>query len=65
MAFATVWAENDTPEFARFMGQSNEHPVARNRVVGTLINLPEFAKAFHCTARDKMVKPAPTVCRIW
>ncbi|HEY6355377.1 MAG TPA: M13 family metallopeptidase, partial [Burkholderiaceae bacterium] len=46
-----------TPELARFLGQSNEHPVARNRVIGTLINLPEFAKAFHCTAHDKMVKP--------
>jgi predicted metalloendopeptidase len=65
LAFATVWAENDTPELARFLGQSNEHPVARNRVIGTLENLPEFAKAFHCTARDKMVKPVATVCRIW
>jgi putative endopeptidase len=65
LAFATVWAENDTPELARFLGQSNEHPVARNRVIGTLINMPEFAKAFHCAARDKMVKPVGTVCRIW
>jgi putative endopeptidase len=65
LAFATVWAENETPEFARFLGQSNEHPVNRNRVIGTLVNLPEFAKAFHCTARDKMVKPVATVCRIW
>ncbi|MEA2688947.1 MAG: putative endopeptidase [Candidatus Eremiobacteraeota bacterium] len=65
LAFATVWAENDTPEFARFMGQSNEHPVARNRVIGTLLNMPEFAKAFHCTAGDKMVKPAAAMCKIW
>jgi predicted metalloendopeptidase len=65
LAFATVWAENDTPELARFLGQSNEHPVARNRVIGTLINMPEFAKAFGCSARDKMVKPVATVCRIW
>ena len=65
LAFATVWAENDTPEFARFLGQSNEHPVSRNRVVGTLVNMPEFAKAFGCTARDKMVKPVSKVCKIW
>jgi len=65
LAFATVWAENDRPEFARFMGQSNEHPVNRNRVIGTLINMPEFAKAFHCVAGDKMVKPAAKVCNIW
>ncbi|HEY0382928.1 MAG TPA: M13 family metallopeptidase [Candidatus Elarobacter sp.] len=65
LAFATVWAENDTPELARFLGQSNEHPVARNRVIGTLINMPEFAKAFGCTARDKMVKPVAMLCRIW
>ena len=65
LAFATVWAENETPEFARFLGQSNEHPVSRNRVIGTLINMPEFAAAFHCTANDKMVKPAAKVCRIW
>jgi putative endopeptidase len=65
LAFATVWAENDRPEFARFLGQSNEHPVARNRVIGTLINMPEFAAAFHCTPHDKMVKPPAKVCRIW
>jgi endothelin-converting enzyme/putative endopeptidase len=65
LAFATVWADNQTPEFARFLGQSNEHPIPRNRVVGTLINMPEFAKAFHCAAGDKMVKPVATVCRIW
>jgi predicted metalloendopeptidase len=65
LAFATVWAENDTPELARLLGLSNEHPVNRNRVVGTLINMPEFARAFGCTARDAMVKPPPTVCKIW
>ncbi|HEY0394331.1 MAG TPA: M13 family metallopeptidase [Candidatus Elarobacter sp.] len=64
LAFA-VWAENDTPEFARFLGQSNEHPVSRNRVVGTLVNMPEFAAAFHCVAGDKMVKPAGQICKIW
>ena len=65
LAFATVWAENDTPELARLLGQSNEHPVNRNRVVGTLINLPEFAKAFHCVAGERMVKPAAKLCTIW
>jgi putative endopeptidase len=65
LAFATVWAENETPEFARFLGQSNEHPVSRNRVIGTLVNMPEFAAAFHCAAGSKMVKPVAKVCRIW
>jgi putative endopeptidase len=65
LAFATVWAENDTPEFARFLGQSNEHPVNRNRVIGTLENMPEFARAFRCKRGDRMVKPAATVCRVW
>jgi predicted metalloendopeptidase len=65
LAFATVWAENETPEFARFLGQSNEHPIGRNRVVGTLWNMPEFARAFHCTGADKMVKPAAKICTIW
>ncbi len=65
LAFATVWAENETPEFARFLGQSNEHPVNRNRVIGTLENLPEFAAAFHCKAGDAMVKPVAKTCKIW
>jgi len=65
LAFATAWAENLTPELARFLGQSNEHPVNRNRVVGTLVNMPEFARAFHCARNDKMVKPAAKVCKIW
>jgi predicted metalloendopeptidase len=65
LAFATAWAENDTPQFARFLGQSNEHPVGRNRVVGTLVNMPEFAAAFHCRRGDTMVKPVARICRIW
>ncbi|HTD36501.1 MAG TPA: M13 family metallopeptidase [Candidatus Limnocylindrales bacterium] len=65
LAFATVWAENDTPEFARFLGQSNEHPVNRNRVIGTLENMPEFARAFGCKAGDPMVKPAAAMCKVW
>ncbi|GAC1580297.1 MAG: M13 family peptidase [Candidatus Elarobacter sp.] len=65
LAFATVWAQNETVQFSRFLGQSNEHPVNRNRVVGTLLNMPEFARAFHCAAGQRMVKPAGKVCEIW
>jgi predicted metalloendopeptidase len=63
LAFAKVWAENATDKVLSLQGQSNEHPIDRNRIFGTLQNMPEFAAAFHCKAGDRMVAAHP--CEIW
>ncbi len=63
LAFAKIWAENATDKSLSLQGQSNEHSIGRNRIFGTLQNMPEFAAAFHCKKTDKMVAASP--CEIW
>lgn len=65
VAFAMSWAANQRAESARTQAQTDPHPLNRDRVLVTLENMPEFARAFHCKPGDGMVKPAGTLCRIW
>jgi predicted metalloendopeptidase len=63
LAFAKVWAYNAAEQSLIAQAKGNEHPIGKNRVIGTLMNMPEFAKAFRCAANTKMV--AKPRCRIW
>ncbi len=63
VAYARIWAANHRPEFARLMAATNEHPLGRYRAIGTLSNMPEFARAFACNAGAAMVRAAR--CQIW
>ena len=45
------------------MAQTNEHPLGKFRAIGTIVNMPEFAKAFGCGAGTAMVREAR--CEIW
>jgi putative endopeptidase len=63
LAYAQVWRGTHTEAFARYIAQTNEHPVDKWRVIGTLSNMPEFRDAFHCTAKDAMVRAH--ACQIW
>jgi len=63
LGWARIWASHATPEFERFIAQSNEHPVARFRINGPLSNMPEFASAFQCAADSAMVRAKR--CAIW
>ena len=65
LAFAQVWASNDRPEYARLIVNTNPHPLGRFRTIGPLSNMPSFAKAWHCSEGDAMVRPAADRCRIW
>ena len=60
---ARIWAANDRPEFARLMAKTNEHPLGQFRAIGSVPNMPEFAKAFSCKPGDPMVRAAS--CQIW
>jgi endothelin-converting enzyme/putative endopeptidase len=63
LGFATVWCSSSTPESLRLRALTDPHSPARARVNGTVVNMPEFAKAFSCKPTDPMVgKPA---CRVW
>jgi putative endopeptidase len=63
IANGRVWASNHRPEFARLIAQTNEHPLGKYRSIGTVSNMPEFAKVFGCSAGTAMVHEPQ--CRIW
>jgi putative endopeptidase len=63
LAYAQVWRSIATEGFVRQIAATNEHPVEKFRVIGTLSNMPEFQAAFGCAASDKMVRKDR--CQIW
>ena len=63
LAYGQVWAGSIRPEFAQLLAASDPHPLGKWRVIGTLSNFPEFAKAFACPATAKMVRA--NRCEIW
>ena len=64
IAFAQKWGTHFRPEAMRMQLATDNHPLSKYRANGTLANMPEFQKAFQCSASDAMVRPAPDVCRI-
>ncbi|HEY4362906.1 MAG TPA: M13 family metallopeptidase [Bryobacteraceae bacterium] len=52
-------------EQQRLMVVTDNHPVAKYRVIGPLSNMLEFRKAFGCKEGDPMVRAASKSCRVW
>ena len=65
LAFARVWSSHYTPEATQLRLKTDPHPLAKFRANGTLMNMPEFHRAFQCKLGDKMVKPAERQCKLW
>jgi len=63
VSYGRIWATNTRPEFARLMVATNEHPLGQFRAMGTMSNMPEFAKAFSCGTGSAMVRAQR--CQIW
>jgi predicted metalloendopeptidase len=63
LGFAQIWCENRTDESARLLAKTDPHSPGRFRVIGTLQNNPDFAKAFGCKAGQKMV--SQNACHVW
>lgn len=63
LAFAQIWCANQTPEVQRMQAQTDPHSLPKYRVNGTVSNMPEFHKAFGCTAGQPMVRTE--ACRVW
>ena len=60
------WAcENQRPENLRVMAATNPHSPGRYRINGVVVNLPEFADAFHCKAGSPLAKKPQDVCKVW
>ncbi|HEV7426668.1 MAG TPA: M13 family metallopeptidase [Thermoanaerobaculia bacterium] len=65
LGFAQVWGENMSPQEATRRALTDPHAQGPFRVNGTVQNMPEFWKAYHCTDGDKMVREASKRCSIW
>jgi putative endopeptidase len=65
LGWAQVWAENQTPEFARLQITTDPHPLSRFRVNGPMSNMPEFATAFGCKTNDAMIRANDKRCNVW
>lgn len=65
LAFGRVWGSQSRPEALRLQLQTDPHPVARFRANATLMNMPEFHKAFQCKLGDAMVRPPEKQCKLW
>jgi predicted metalloendopeptidase len=63
LGFAQVWCENMRPEEARTRAMTDPHSPGRFRVNGTVVNAPEFQKAFSCKPDQPMVHA--NSCRVW
>ena len=55
LGWANVWCQNRTDAFARMLVTIDPHSPGKNRVNGTVSNMPEFRDAYHCKADAPMV----------
>jgi endothelin-converting enzyme/putative endopeptidase len=63
LGWANVWCQNRTDAIARMLVTIDPHSPGKNRVNGTVSNMPEFRDAYHCKANALMVNQ--NACRVW
>ncbi len=65
MGFAQAWREKIRDSYAIEMIQSDPHPISFVRVIGTLLNEPEFYATFDVRPGDRMYLPPGQRVNIW
>lgn len=66
IAFGIGWARNIRTQEAIRRLRTDEHSPTKYRVIGTLSNNRDFARAFGCTAgKDRMARSDEERCEIW
>jgi predicted metalloendopeptidase len=65
LSFAQIWRNVYRPELTRLISLTDPHSLPHWRVVGPLVNIPEFAKAFGCQASDAMVIAPEKRTDVW
>ena len=63
LSWGQVWCQNITEEQARLRAATDPHSPGQYRVNGVVSNMPEFQRAFGCTAGQPMVRE--NACRVW
>ncbi|KAJ3659201.1 hypothetical protein Zmor_010902 [Zophobas morio] len=64
VAFGSIWCQTITLDEIEKDIETDVHSPQKIRVIGTLQNSREFAKAFRCPAGSKM-NPGGTKCKVW
>jgi putative endopeptidase len=65
LSWAQIWRQTIRPEAQRVRLSTDPHSPGRFRVIGPLVNMPEFAAAFGCAPGSPMVRPADLRTSIW
>jgi len=63
LGWANVWCQNRTDALARMLTSVDPHSPGKDRINGTVSNMPEFREAYHCAANAPMVNQ--NACRVW
>jgi endothelin-converting enzyme/putative endopeptidase len=63
LSYGQAWCQLQRPQMASMLTRTDPHSPPRYRVNGVVQNMPEFQKAFSCSAGTPMV--AAPACRIW
>ena len=63
LGFAQIWCGNERPQELQRLVRTDPHSPGEFRVIGTLQNMPEFGKAFGCSAGQPML--SANACRVW
>jgi putative endopeptidase len=65
LGYALAWMINERPEAIANQVRSNEHSPAKFRVIGPLVNMPEFFATFGIKEGDSMWRPENIRVKIW
>jgi len=65
LSFATIWRTQYRTAALIDQLRTDQHSPARYRILGPLVNVPEFAQAFNCPANAPMTRSAEQVISIW
>ena len=63
LGYAISRCENVTPEMSRMLVVVDPHSPGKFRLIGPIVNMPEFQQAFSCTTGQPMAPEAR--CRVW
>jgi putative endopeptidase len=65
LSWGQIWAEYQRPEALKLQLKTDPHSPGRARVLGPLMNVPEFWDAFGVKPGDKMRNPEDKLVKIW
>ena len=65
LAYALAWMINERPEVTATKVRSDVHSPAKFRVIGPLVDMPEFLQTFGIKEGDAMWRPESLRVKIW